>query len=77
MRAPMTDEEVLSYVKASAVALGLTLDEARQQSVAVHLARTAALAAQLAALPLRVEDEPAEIYCPLPFPTTFAVREQS
>ncbi len=72
----MTDEEVLSYVKASAVALGLTLDEARQHSVAVHLARTAGLAAQLGAFSLRVEDEPAEIYCPLPFPTTSAAREQ-
>jgi len=72
----MTDEEVLSYVKASAVVLGLRLDEAQQQRVAVHLARTAGLAAQLAALPLRVEDEPAEIYSPLPFPITFAVHEQ-
>ena len=72
----MTDEEVLSYVKAAAVALGLTLDEARQQSVAVHLARTAGLAAQLAALPLTVADEPAEIYSPLPFPDSFSVREQ-
>jgi hypothetical protein len=72
----MTDEEVLSYVKASAVALGLTLDEARQHSVAVHLERTAGLAAQLGACSLRVADGPAEIYCPLPFPTTIAVREQ-
>lgn len=67
----MTDDEVLSYVKAAAVALGLTLDEAQQQRVAVHLARTAGLAAQLADPPLTVADEPAEIYSPLPFPTTF------
>jgi len=72
----MTDEEVLNYVKASSVALGLTLDEAQQQRVAVHLARTARLAAQLAGLSLRVADEPAEIYCPLPFPTISIERVQ-
>lgn len=72
----MTDEEVLNYVKASSVALGLTLDEAQQQRVAVHLARTAGLAAQLAGLSLRVADEPAEIYCPLPFPTISIERVQ-
>ena len=72
----MTDEEVLSYVKASAVALGLTLDQARQQRVAVHLARTAGLAAQLDTVALTVADEPAEIYCPLPFPAPFSVREE-
>jgi len=72
----MTDEEVLNYVKASSVALGLTLDEAQQQRVAVHLARTAGLAAQLAGLSLRVADEPAEIYCPLPFPTISMERVQ-
>ena len=72
----MTDEEVLNYVKASSVALGLTLDEAQQQRVAVHLARTAGLAAQLAGLSLTVADEPAEIYCPLPFPTVLIGRVQ-
>jgi len=72
----MTDEGVLSYVKASSVALGLTLDEVQQRCVAVHLTRTAGLAAQLAAFPLTVTDEPAEIYSPWPFETAFGVREQ-
>jgi len=63
----MTDIEVLNYVKASATALGLSLDEARTQRVALHLARTATLARQLETLPLGISDEPAEIYCPLPF----------
>ena len=66
----MTDEEVLSYVKAAAVALGLTLDAAQLQRVAVHLARTAGLAAQLSAVSLAVVDEPPEVFCPWPFPTT-------
>ncbi|MBI5908138.1 MAG: DUF4089 domain-containing protein [Burkholderiales bacterium] len=63
----MTDIEVLNYVKASAAALGLSLDEARAQRVAMHLARTATLAQQLETLSLAVSDEPAEIYCPRPF----------
>ena len=42
----MTDDEVLAYVKAAALAVSLPLDEARAQRVATHLARTAALARQ-------------------------------
>ena len=63
----MEENEVLSYVKAAAVALALPLDEARAQRVATHLARTAALAAQLESFPLGVEHEPAEIYRPMAF----------
>lgn len=64
----MNESDALAYVKAAAVALALPLDEQRAQRVAQHLARTAALAGELAALPLDVTDEPAEIYRPLPFP---------
>jgi hypothetical protein len=63
----MTDDEVLAYVKACAVALALPLDEARAARVAVNLARTAAMAALLDAVPLAPHDELAEIYCPAPF----------
>jgi Protein of unknown function (DUF4089) len=63
----MNDVEVLSYVKTSAQLLGLSLDEARAQRVAGHLARTAALAQLLDARPMEVGDEPAELYSPLPF----------
>ena len=64
----MTDAQVLDYVKAAALALDLPLDAARAERVAGHLARTAALALVLEAAPLSVEDEPAEVYCPAPFP---------
>ncbi|KRI01519.1 DUF4089 domain-containing protein [Curvibacter sp. PAE-UM] len=64
----MNEEEVLAYVRATARALELPLDEARAQTVALHLGRTAALAQLLEAMPLGVEDEPAEIYRPAPFP---------
>lgn len=64
----MTEDEVLAYVKASAVALALPLDEARAARVAVNLARTAAMAALLELVPLTPHDELAEIYCPAPFP---------
>jgi hypothetical protein len=63
----MTELEVLAYVKASAAAQGLHLDDARALRVATHMARTAHLAALLDAAPLAVEDEPAEIYKPKPF----------
>ena len=64
----MTDEQVLDYVKAAAALAGLPLDQARAQRVATHLARTAELAALLQAAGLDVEDEPAEVYRPAPFP---------
>lgn len=63
----MNEIQILAYVKASAVAQGLTLDEARAQRVASHLARTAHLAQLLESFPLDVEDEPAELYRPLAF----------
>jgi hypothetical protein len=46
----------------------LPLDDARTHRVALHLARTAAMARQLEASPLQVHDEPADIYRPAPFP---------
>jgi hypothetical protein len=64
----MNESEVLAYVKASAIAQGLSLDDARAQRVASHLARTAHLAELLDAAPLSVADEPAEIYKPKAFP---------
>ena len=64
----MGDAEVLAYVKASAVALGLPLDDAQAQRVAAHLQRTAAMARSLDQLQLPEDLEPAEIYVPKPFP---------
>ncbi|MDP2415978.1 MAG: DUF4089 domain-containing protein [Hydrogenophaga sp.] len=65
----MNDEQTLAYVRASASALALPLDEARAQRVAVHLQRTAAMAALLEAFELTPHDEPVALYCPAP-PTT-------
>lgn len=58
----------LNYVNATALALRLPLTPERAHRVAVHLARTFALLEPLDALPLAVELEPAELYCPAPFP---------
>ncbi|MDP2677253.1 MAG: DUF4089 domain-containing protein [Rhodoferax sp.] len=66
----MNEMHILAYVKASAMAQGLALDEARAQRVASHLARTAHLAQLLEGFPLSVEAEPAELYQPLPFSET-------
>ena len=63
----MTDNQTLAYVRAVAVVVGLPLDEAQVARVAVHLQRTAGLAATLEAIPLDPHDEPAELFCPAPF----------
>lgn len=64
----MTDEQTLAYVQAAAVVLGLPLDADRAARVAGHLQRTTAMAQALQAFPLDDEAEPAEVYCPAPFP---------
>jgi hypothetical protein len=64
----MTDAQVLAYVNAAAVALDMPLDVAAAQRVAEHLARTAAMARLLDSADLQPGDEPAEVFCPAPFP---------
>jgi hypothetical protein len=64
----MTETEVLSYVKASACAQGLTLDDARAHRAATHWVRLAHLAQLLDAAPLDPDLELAEIFKPLAFP---------
>lgn len=63
----MTEEHTLAYVQAAAVVVGLPLDDAQIARVAMHLQRTAGLAATLEAIPLAPHDEPAELFCPAPF----------
>ena len=65
----MEEQDVLAYVRATARALDLPLDEARVQAVAQHLGRTVGLARLLEAIPLNPEEEVAEIYRPAPFPS--------
>jgi hypothetical protein len=64
----MTDAQVLAYVTAAAAALDMPLDAAAAQRVAEHLARTAAMARLLDSADLQPGDEPAEVFCPAPFP---------
>lgn len=63
----MNEAQTLAYVRAAAVALDLPLDDAQAARVAVHLQRTAGLAATLEAFPLAPHDEPAALFCPAPF----------
>jgi hypothetical protein len=63
----MTDEQTLAYVRAVAVVVGLPLDDEQIARVAVHLQRTAGLAATLEDVPLAPHDEPAELFRPAPF----------
>jgi len=58
----MKEAHILDYVKASAVVMGLPVDEARALRVAEHLQRTAAMARLLEEATLEVSDEPAEVY---------------
>lgn len=63
----MTDEQTLAYVRAVAVVVGIQLDDAQVARVAMHLHRTAGLAATLEDVPLAPHDEPAELFRPAPF----------
>jgi hypothetical protein len=56
------------YVRSAAGLLGVPLTEAQLERIAVHLERTRAMAVMLQAVPLGVDDEPAEIFKPAPFP---------
>jgi hypothetical protein len=62
------DDTIFAYVKASAALLDLSLDDAWAQRVTVHLSRTAGMVKLLESVPLGVENEPAEVYRPAPFP---------
>jgi hypothetical protein len=62
------EADVLTYVKAAAQAVGLQLDPARAQAVAVHFGRTLAIARLLDNAPLAPEQELAEIFRAAPFP---------
>jgi Protein of unknown function (DUF4089) len=64
----MNDPDLVPYVRAVAAVMDLPLDDARTHRVALHLARTAAMARQLDACALQAHDEPAEVFCPAPFP---------
>jgi hypothetical protein len=64
----MEESQVLQYVRCAALAVGLPLDEARAQAVALHLGRTVAIARLVESAPLAPHQELAEIYCPAPFP---------
>ena len=64
----MSSSETHEYVRATARFLALPLTEAQVERVAVHLARTQAMVAALQSAPLHAELEPAEIFCPAPFP---------
>ena len=63
----MNEADVMNYVKSTAALLGIPMDAARALSVASHLQRTVAMAALLDAANLSVDDELAEIYCPVAF----------
>jgi hypothetical protein len=64
----MEEADVLAYVKAAAAMLRIPVDDARAQRVAEHMGRTADMAALLQGVAMDVDAEPAQVYCPAPFP---------
>jgi len=64
----MTEAQAMAYASVSAEAMGVPMDEARVARVAFYLVLTSRLADVLDAQPLDVETDPAEVYCPAPFP---------
>lgn len=64
----MTEAQALAYASVSADAMGVPMNEARVARVAFYLVLTSRLADVLEAHPLGVEVDPAEVYCPAPFP---------
>lgn len=61
-------DDVQAYVRVTAPLLALSLDDAQVLRISQHLQRTAAMAAQLQAVPLSPADELVEMYCPAPYP---------
>ena len=64
----MNAQHALDYVKAAAAVVKLPLDEARAGRVADYLMLAEGFARALEEFPLDGADEPAEVYCPAPFP---------
>ena len=56
------------YVKSTAAVLGLSLDAGQIARVAVHLQRTAAMAAVIQAVEVPLHEELAQIFSPAVFP---------
>ena len=65
---PSADSPIADYVKSAAALLALPLSADQAARVAVHLQRTAAMAALIQAVELPAHEELAEIYCPAAFP---------
>ena len=61
-------DDVQAYVRVAAPLMEFQLDDAQVLRISQHLQRTAAMAAQLQAVPLSPAEELAEIYCPAPYP---------
>jgi hypothetical protein len=59
-------QNLISYVEVTAGLLDISLAAGQAERVAMHLARTAQLAALLRDYPLQPDDEPAALFCPAP-----------
>jgi len=71
-----TDLPIADYVTSTAAVLGLPLDAAQAARVAVHLQRTATMAALIQAVELPLDEELVEIFCPAAYPARYDGRNE-
>lgn len=66
----MNQSQAQGHARAVGATLGIPMDEGRVERVAFYLALTARIMGELERIPLGPEVEPAEVFCPAPFPAT-------
>ena len=64
----LTFEQACAHAQASAALVSLPMDQARAQRVAGYLLLSARFAQLLESAELQPHSEPAELFCPAPFP---------
>jgi hypothetical protein len=72
----MTDNDLLAYVKAGAALQGIPLTHQRAMAVAAHLRVAQGIAQTFQSDELFPDDEPAQLYCPAPFPSKLKMEPQ-
>ena len=65
---PLTLEQARAHALSSAALVAVPMDSARAERVAGYIALTARFAALLESAELAPHSEPAELFCPAPFP---------
>ncbi len=65
----MNDNDLLAYIKAGAAIQGVPLTHQRAVAVSAYFKVAQGIARTVQSGELLPEDEPAQLYCPAPFPS--------